>query len=177
MQDDEFVVGKEEEENRVRQADSESEIVDEEELADTKVKKVRDELTEARAEAKSNLDGWQRAKADYVNLLKRGNEEAKLAHIRGVVDAVEVLFPAFDALERAKEHGDLPTGFEAIARQLENAFAGLGLESTGKIGELFDPVLHEAIVIETEERKPIITLRTCLRRGGKSARAFYGPQK
>jgi molecular chaperone GrpE len=121
--------------------------------AETKVKKLRAELGEARIEAKANLDGWQRAKADYVNLLKRGNDEAKLARGRGVTDAVTVLFPAFDALERAKEHGDLPTGFEAIARQLETAFAGLGLESTGKVAELFDPVLHEALVIEKVETK------------------------
>src|SRR6185437_14310865 len=142
MQDDEFVVGKEEEENRKRQADSESEIVDEEERADTKVKKVRDELAEARTEAKANLDGWQRAKADYVNLLKRCQEDVKDAKEAGVAKAVEALLPAYDAIERAKEHGELPAGFEAIVKQLEGAFASLGLSAIGEAGESFDPALH-----------------------------------
>ena len=54
------------------------------------------------------------------------------------------MLPAFDALERAKEHGEIPEGFLAIAKQIENAFALLGLEEIGKIGEQFDPALHEA---------------------------------
>lgn len=145
MQDeDDFVVDPESAENRSRQADSESDIEAEEGRADAKVKKVRDELAETRAEAKANLDGWQRAKADYVNALKRFEEEKKAERARGVEKAVDALLPAFDAMERAKEHGEVPAGFQAIAKQLESAFASLGLESLGAVGEPFDPNLHEA---------------------------------
>jgi molecular chaperone GrpE len=142
--DDDFIVDQDAAENRARQADSESDIEAEEGRADSKVKKLKDELAAAKADAKVNLDGWQRAKADYVNALKRFEEEKKSEKARGVEKAVEQLLPAFDALERAKEHGEVPAGFQAIAKQLESAFSSLGLEAMGKVGEAFDPSLHEA---------------------------------
>ncbi len=116
-----------------------------EEKAEAKMKKVRDELAACRKEKQEYMDGWQRAKADYVNALKRFGDDAKAAEVRGKVKAVETLLPAFDALERSKEHGELPEGFIAIAKQLEGAFAALGLEEVGKVGEKFDPAFHEAL--------------------------------
>jgi molecular chaperone GrpE len=176
MDEDEFVVGKDEEENRKRQADSESEIVDEEERADSKVKKVRDELAEARAEAKANLDGWQRSKADYVNALRRFDEEKKSAKENGIAEAVEALLPAFDAIERAKEHGEVPAGFAGIVKQLEGAFASLGLTPVGVVGEAFNPEIHEAFgqdAVDDESKDDTVTtiLETGWKRGEKIIRA------
>lgn len=112
--------------------------------AEKKVSKLKSELDAALAEKQANLDGWQRAKADYVNLLKRMDEGAVGAELRGKIKVVESMLPAFDALERAKEHGEVPEGFVGITRQLESAFAALGLEEVGMEGEEFDPSLHEA---------------------------------
>jgi len=108
------------------------------------IAKMREELRACRKEKQEYMDGWQRAKADYVNLLKRIAGDAKASKSKGMIKAVETLLPAFDALERAKEHGEVPEGFMAIAKQLESAFASLGLEEVGKVGERFDPALHEA---------------------------------
>src|SRR3989338_10588280 len=110
-----------------------------------KIAKMREELGACRKEKQEYMDGWQRAKADYVNLLKRIETGAKMAELKGRVGAVETLLPAFDALERAKEHGDVPDGFMGIAKQLESAFASLGLEEIGKVGARFDPMIHDAI--------------------------------
>lgn len=112
--------------------------------AEKKVAKLKAELDAALAEKQANLDGWQRAKADYVNLLRRVEQEAGGRRQEGVIKAVEKLLPAFDALERAKEHGEVPEGFIGITKQLEGAFASLGLEAVGQVGEQFDPALHEA---------------------------------
>lgn len=112
--------------------------------AEAKIAKMRDELAECRSDKQEYMDGWQRAKADYVNLLKRTESDCQAAELKGKTRTIETLLPAFDALERAKEHGDIPEGFLAIARQLESAFASLGLEEVGKIGEPFDPALHDA---------------------------------
>jgi molecular chaperone GrpE len=114
--------------------------------AEVKVAKLRAEIEQLRTEKQEYMDGWQRAKADYVNLLRRGDEATQTAKSAGVIQAVETLLPAFDALERAKEQGgEVPAGFMAIAKQLESAFASLGLESVGVVGEHFDPALHEAL--------------------------------
>ena len=125
-----------------------------------KIAKMRDELSACRKDKQEYMDGWQRAKADYVNALKRFETDIKAAGLRGKVQAVETLLPAFDALERAKEHGEIPEGFLAIAKQLESAFATLGLEELGKVGEEFDPAYHEALgqdKVETAEEDDIIT--------------------
>lgn len=110
-----------------------------------KVKKLRAEIASLRKEKQEYMDGWQRAKADYVNALKRFDEERASAKTQGLVKAVEALLPALDALERAKAGGELPAGFASIAKQLESAFQGLGLEAVGQEGELFNPSSHEAL--------------------------------
>ncbi len=144
MHDDEFEVDAEAAENRARQAAGEDEILDTSAKADSKMAKLKSELEDAKREKQENLDGWQRAKADYVNVLKRLDDEKKLEKIKGIEKAVETLLPAFDSLERAKEHGELPAGFQAIVKQLESAFASLGVEAIGKVGDAFDPNLHES---------------------------------
>lgn len=130
------------------------------EKAENKVAKLRGELSECRKEKQEYMDGWQRAKADYVNALKRFEGDEKRAESRGKVRAVEMLLPAFDALERAKEHGEIPEGFAAIAKQLESAFGSLGLEAIGEKGEKFDPALHEAFgqdAVASAEEDDVIT--------------------
>ena len=132
-----------------------------------KVAKLKAELDAVKAEKQEYLDGWQRAKADYVNLLKRNDESAKASELKGRIRAIEVLLPALDALERAQEH--LPAGrqvavdregFLAIAKQLESAFAGLGLTALGAVGEPFDPAIHDALgqdTVESSEKDDTIT--------------------
>ena len=143
-----------------------------------KVEKLKSELEKATAENRENLDGWQRAKADYVNLLKRFDNESKTAQMKGKVKAVETLLPAFDALERAKEHGEIPEGFAAIARQLESAFAALGLAELGAEGETFDPALHEAYgqdSVDTAEKDGLVT--AVLEKGWRVGGAVIRPAK
>src|SRR3989344_743870 len=148
------------------------------EAADGKMRKLREELASCRKDKQEYMDGWQRAKADYVNALKRFEGNAKASELRGEVKAVEALLPAFDALERAKEHGELPEGFTAIAKKLESAFAALELEELGKVGEKFNPTLHEAfgqdpaLSVETDD-----TITAVLEKGWKTGEFVIRPAK
>ena len=150
----------------------------EEEKAETKIAKMREELTSCRKEKQEYMDGWQRAKADYVNALKRFESDAKASELRGKIRAVETLLPAFDALERAKEHGEIPEGFLAIAKQIEAGFKAEGLEPIGEIGERFDPALHEAFAqdaadsVETDD-----TITAVLEKGWKIGDFVIRPAK
>lgn len=156
----------------------ESEIADEEARAEGRLAKLRDELENCRKEKQEYLDGWQRAKADYVNALKRSENDIKAAKSIGVVKAVATLLPALDALTRAKEHGEVPPGFEAIAKQLEAAFSSLGLEAVGVPGEKFDPLLHEALgqeTVDSTERDDTVT--TVLEKGWKIGETLIRPAK
>jgi molecular chaperone GrpE len=149
----------------------EADVVEPEEGGDeavAKVKKLKDEIAQLRKEKQEYMDGWQRSKADYVNLLKRFEAETKSAKQGGVVKAVEALLPAFDALERAKEHGEIPEGFTAIAKQLESAFTSFGLSPLGTVGEAFNPAHHEAFGQDpvTDERQDD-TVTAILEKGWK----------
>ncbi len=129
----------------------ESEDPEVEERAEGKVKKLRDEIESLRKEKQEYMDGWQRSKADYVNAIKRFESDLKIAKARGTAGALDALLPAFDALERAKEHGEVPEGFQAIVRQFESALKTLQVEPLGEVGEKFNPALHEAFGTDAAE--------------------------
>ncbi len=153
--------------------------------AGAKIAKMREELAACRKDKQEYMDGWQRAKADYVNLLKRLETDAKASELKGKVRAVETLLPAFDALERAKDlpagrqgTDELREGFMAIAKQLESAFASLGLEAVGQQGEKFDPALHEAFgqdAVDSLESDDTITV--VLEKGWKVGTTIIRPAK
>jgi molecular chaperone GrpE len=126
----------------------EDELEATEALASAKIAKLRKELEQARKEKQENLDGWQRAKADYVNALKRFEEEKRTAIEYGTLKAALAFIPAIDSLERAKTTVELPEGFAGILKQLEDATRKIGLERFGTTGEKFDPQLHEAFAQE-----------------------------
>lgn len=156
----------------------ESEDPEAEAKAEGKVKKLRDELEQLRAEKQEYLDGWQRSKADYINALKRFENDVRAAKQGGMVKAVETLLPAYDALERAKEHGEIPDGFQAIARQLESAFKNLGLEPIGVVGEKFNPALHEAFGRDaTQSKDEDDAITAVLERGWKIGESVIRPAK
>jgi molecular chaperone GrpE len=146
--------------------------------SDTKMLKLRKELEHAKREKQEHLDGWQRAKADYVNALKRFDEEKRVAVELGTLKAAAAFLPAIDSLERAKEVGELPEGFAGIVKQLEAATAKLDLVQFGAIGEKFDPVIHEALgqdPTDHEDEDDVIT--AILEPGWKSGEHVIRPAK
>jgi molecular chaperone GrpE len=124
---------------------SEEELEATESRVDAKAKKLKAELDQCKKERQEHLDGWQRAKADYVNALKRFEEEKKDAVRLGTVKAARAFITAMDSLARAESAGEVPASFEAIARQLHDAANSLGLMQFGTVGDMFDPMLHEAL--------------------------------
>ena len=113
--------------------------------ADTKLVKLKKELDAVKKEKQEYLDGWQRAKADYVTLLKRLEEERANAETKGIIKASSQFIAVLDSLARAKAHGEIPELFSGIASQLESSAKTLGLTQFGEEGEEFDPSRHEAL--------------------------------
>ena len=142
MQDDDITL---ERDGREEDGLSEVDLEAQESRADAKLSSLRKDLEAARQESREHLDGWQRAKADYVNALKRFEEEKQAAKQEGSVMAARAFITAMDTLARAEAHGEIPESFQAIAKQLHAAAESLGLAPFGAIGEPFDPMLHEAL--------------------------------
>ncbi len=97
--------------------------------------------------AASRLEDLQRLNAEYVNYKRRVDRDRALTQERVVRDVLESLLPVLDDIQGAREHGDLADGpFAAIADKLEASLAKYGLVRFGDKGELFDPVIHEALM-------------------------------
>ena len=55
------------------------------------------------------------------------------------------LLPVLDAIDQAREHGELSGGFKSVADSLQAALGRLGLVVYGEKGDPFDPKIHEAL--------------------------------
>jgi len=130
--------------------------------AEKKLARLRRELAEAKKERDEYLLGWQRSKADYVNLSRRAREETLLQAKSGVARLARSVIAVFDSLEAAlkgaKHEGaseTLTLGLEQVTKQLESALSEHGVKRfMPQKGELFDPERHEPIkTVATDEEK------------------------
>ncbi|WP_062200449.1 nucleotide exchange factor GrpE [Demequina salsinemoris] len=118
-----------------------------------------DALDAAQAKAAEHLADLQRLQAEYVNYRKRVDRDRELIATNATSKAVEALIPVLDDIAAAREHGDLADGpFASIAEKLETTLGRLGWTSFGSIGEVFDPMHHEALLSQpsTDVTEPTI---------------------
>ncbi|KND49634.1 MAG: molecular chaperone GrpE [Parcubacteria bacterium C7867-008] len=175
MNDDDVVI---EQDGLEETGMSEEELEATESRVDAKATKLKKELDACKVERQEYMDGWQRAKADYVNALKRFEDEKKALVSRGVVKSVETFLPAMDSLARAEAAGEIPDAFQGIAKQLHDAAKSLGMEQFGSIGDAFDHNLHEALgqdAASTKEEDE--TVSAVLEKGWKTTESVIRPAK
>jgi molecular chaperone GrpE len=107
----------------------------------------------------------QRVQAEYANYRKRAERDRLAAGEIAVGRALTELLPVLDDIDRARAHGDLTGGLKAVADKLEAAFAKLGLEAFGEVGDPFDPAVHEAVMHGESAQVSVPTCTTVLRQG------------
>ena len=125
---------------------------------------MRERLKKAVEEKQEYLEGWQRARADFVNYKK--DESARAAHGAETATAglVESLLPALDTAELGAQGGSGEVLM--VQKQLIGSLKKLGVRSYGKVGEPFDPQKHEAIKqIDTEDPEKDHTIESVARSG------------
>lgn len=114
-----------------------------------KMKKFRENLNKCEIERKEYLEGWQRAKADYINY--KNEESKRFEDLSRFVTAslLMELLPVLDSFDLALAHGlpqELERGVVLIRSQLENVLRKKGAEVVQvKPGEDFSPERHESI--------------------------------
>lgn len=133
-----------------------------------------DELEKENAELKNRLG---RLAADFESYRRRTQEDVDAAQGQGVAKAAEALMPVYDDLDRALSMGTgdpakLIPGMQAVQNKVLLVFSGLGLEATGREGEVFDPRWHEAIqVVPADEDDVIVQVyQLGFRMGDRSVR-------
>ncbi|MDH6123757.1 nucleotide exchange factor GrpE [Kitasatospora sp. GP82] len=88
----------------------------------------------------------QRVQADFENYRKRVRRDRLAIREIAVANVLLGLLPVLDALDRAREYGELTGGFGAVADELTEHLTALGLLPFGEPGDPFDPTRHEALV-------------------------------
>ncbi len=87
----------------------------------------------------------QRLQAEYANYRKRVDRDRAAVREQAVAVALAGLLPVLDAIDQAREHGELSGGFKSVADSLQSALGRLGLVTYGEKGDPFDPKIHEAL--------------------------------
>ncbi|MEJ7628932.1 MAG: nucleotide exchange factor GrpE [Nocardioidaceae bacterium] len=88
----------------------------------------------------------QRVQAEYLNYKRRVDRDRENTRKTAVASTLAAMLPVLDDIARAREHEELTGGFKAIADSLERTVATLGMTSFGKVGDPFDPRIHEALM-------------------------------
>ncbi len=104
------------------------------------------ELEEA---IKEKDDKYLRMAAEYDNFRRRSREERDALYESAVADTVGEILQIIDNLERAANFDDgekVKEGLILTAKSTISVFEKLGIEEFGKVGETFDPNLHNAVL-------------------------------
>ncbi|MBU1163943.1 nucleotide exchange factor GrpE [Patescibacteria group bacterium] len=123
-----------------------------------KIEEIKKELELHKQRCEENLDGWKRAKADYINFKKdsekRFGEFAKFANAALIVEILPILDNFKESekhLPKDLENNDWAKGVLHIKKQIEDILRSLGIEAIKTVGEKFNPEFHEAV--ESVEKK------------------------
>ena len=114
---------------------------------------------EAKAQLAERTADLQRLQAEYTNYRKRVDRDRATVRELATANALLELLPILDAIDAAREHGELSGGFKSVADSLQAATSKLGLVSYGERGDAFDPKIHEAL---TSTVSPDVAEESCI---------------
>ena len=117
-------------------------------------KKLLKEIEELKAQIAEYDDKYLRMAAEYENFRRRSREEKDALYELALADTVKELLPIIDNLDRAANFDDgekVKEGLQITAKTTASVFEKLGVEEFGKVGETFDPNLHNAVLHVDDE--------------------------
>jgi len=143
------------------------------------IEAINERVRQLEKERDEIADFLNRQRSDFENY-KRRVERDRLSVVESVMtDFAKKLLPIVDNLDRAidnskksqseksEEFKHFLEGIVLVAQQLYELLAEMGVEPIPSVGELFDPHLHEAVVVERNENVPHNTIVAELLRGYK----------
>ena len=120
---------------------------------------LEDDLSRAKRDLAGLTSDLQRLQAEYLNYKRRVERDRELVRENATYAALVPIIEVLDTIDRAREHGDLDSGFQTVADQLERVVAKQGLTRFGEAGDPFDPSLHEALSHIGQD--PEVSVTTC----------------
>jgi molecular chaperone GrpE len=137
-------------------------------VARSEIRRLRAQLTERTADL-------QRVKAEYDNYRKRVHRDRLAVREIAVANVLARLLPVMDVIEQAREHGEISSGFAAVADELQAQLGALGLESIGEAGSPFDPQVHDALWYAGSDEVKRATCTAVLRSGYRVGDSLLRP--
>ena len=144
--------------------------------ARTTIKKLREKVKKLENEKQEYLDLSQRTRADYANF-KKEVESSRVADRKFATKRfIEELLPVLDSYDMAQGNKEAweavdknwRVGIEYIFAQLRTVLEGEGVTQFGKIGDTFNPELHESMVqVNVENESDNDTIIKILQNGYK----------
>jgi len=134
----------------------------EEDLKKT-LKKLREDLKECKKEKEEYLTGWQKERAEFANY-RKGEDDRKsmfsesmreriLTRFLSVIDSFNMAFANKEAWEKVDENWR--RGVEYIYGQMNTVFEEYGVKEIGKVGEIFDPNIHQSMELVPTDKKEL----------------------
>ena len=129
------------------------------------------ELEEKENLLKEKDERYLRMYAEFENYKKRTEKEKQNTALYAKADVVEMLLPVIDSMENAiaieTADENLKQGISLMFEQIRIFLEKNGVEEIGKVGEEFNPELHEAISIQEVENANSGEIISVFRKGYK----------
>ena len=150
-----------------------------------KLKKAKADLKQCQVEKQEYLDGWQRAKADLVNLNKESETRLRERIEREKMGLFESVLPVLDSFDMAmqgdawhKVDSNWRVGVEQIHAQLVGVIMNLGITTIEpKEGETYNASLHEPVDVKPTESEKDGSIAAITQRGYRYNDAIIRPAK
>ena len=116
-------------------------------------KALKEKLRTCMSERAEYLAGWQRSKADYINVRREAEISASEKVLLGKEAVISDILSVLDSFDLAFSHtrawDELPetwrTGMKHIHKNLLDTLHVHGLSMIGNVGDTFDPLLHQSV--------------------------------
>ncbi|APD48128.1 nucleotide exchange factor GrpE [Synechococcus sp. CS-602] len=123
---------------------------------------IAQELAALRLEHDTVRSQYMRIAADFDNFRKRQSRDQEDLRLQITCSTLSEILPVVDNFDRARqqlnpqseEAQGLHRSYQVLYEQLVKVFKQLGVAPMRVEGEVFDPMLHEAVLREPSERYP-----------------------
>lgn len=138
---------------------------------------LNERIAGLRADRNEIQEKSDRRLKDFENYKYRMDRERRGSFIDQISNLASQMLPVLDNLDRALDAADkLPgkksddfqqfyDGIVLVNHQVNEVFAGMGVQPISTVGETFDPNFHEAVAIESSTEAPPNTITEEMLRG------------
>lgn len=124
--------------------------------AEEEITSLKEQLQVKEGQTEELFQRLQRLQQDFDNFRRRTQKEKEELVQTAEASLVETLLPVIDNFERAiqtssGDEGAFREGIEMIIKQMQKILNDAGLEPVEAVGSIFDPNLHEAVMVAEEE--------------------------